>query len=97
MNYETKLNQRSHTITVDNRKKVEVSGVKKLESLNSNEFIINTDLGLLTICGENLEMVHLDIDKGILWISGEINSLSYNTKDTKTKEKKQSFLGKVFK
>lgn len=96
MNYETKLNQKDNIIKLENRNKLEITGVKKIESLNSEEFVVNTSLGIITILGEKLEMVHLDIDKGILWISGQIDCISYN-KDAKPKEKKQSFLGKVFK
>ena len=58
--------------------------------------MVNTNLGLLTVKGEELEMQHLEIEKGILWIGGTIDSLIYDSSDKKT-EKKTSFLGKVFK
>ena len=83
-------------LTLKNRKRLEINGVKKLESLNKTEFFVNTILGLLLVTGENLEMQHLDIEKGILWITGEINSLSYLDEE-KAKKKEEGFIKKLFK
>lgn len=96
MNYENKIENLEQEIKLEDRKKVELNGVKKIESLNDLEFVINTNLGLLTVKGTNLEMKKLEIEKGILWIIGNIDSLSYKV-ETKKQEKKQSFLTKVFK
>ncbi len=96
MNYENKIENLEQEIKLKDRKKVELTGVKKIESLNELEFVINTNLGLLTVKGTNLEMKKLEIEKGILWIIGNIDSLSYKV-ETKKQEKKQSFLTKVFK
>ena len=83
-------------LTLKNRKRLEINGVKKLESLNKTEFFVSTILGLLLVTGENLEMQHLDIEKGILWIIGEINSLSYLDEE-KAKKKEEGFMKKLFK
>ena len=95
MNSENKVESLNQEIKVKDRKKVELTGVKKIESLNNKEFIVCTNLGILTIKGENLEMKHLEIEKGILWIGGTIDSLAYDS--DKKADKKTSFLGKVFK
>ncbi len=95
MNYEIKQEQ-NNEIILKNRKQLEVRGLKKLESLNPNEFYMSTNLGDLLIRGENLEMQQLDIDKGNLWISGLIYSIEY-LEEMKTKKNKQSFIGKIFK
>ena len=83
-------------ISLNNRKRLEISGVKKLESLNKTEFFVDTILGLLLVRGEELEMQHLDIEKGILWIVGNINSISYLDEDT-NKKKDEGFFKKLFK
>lgn len=88
--------QNNNIITLKNRKLLEIKGIKKLESLNPNEFYMSTSLGDLVVRGEDLEMQQLDIDKGNLWISGMIYSLEY-LEDQKTKKTKQSILGKIFK
>ncbi len=83
-------------LTLNNRERLEITGVKKLESLNKTEFFVSTILGLLLVKGNNLEMQHLDIEKGILWIIGDIDSISYLDEDLK-KKKDESFLKKLFK
>lgn len=88
--------QNNNIITLKNRKLLEIKGIKKLESLNPNEFYMSTSLGDLIVRGESLEMQQLDIDKGNLWISGMIYSLEY-LEEHKMKKTKQSILGKIFK
>ena len=42
MNYENKVESLNQEIKVKDRKKVELTGVKKIESLNNKEFVVNT-------------------------------------------------------
>ena len=88
--------QNNSLITLKNRKQLEIRGIKKLESLNPNEFYMSTNLGELLVRGENLEMQQLDIDKGNLWITGMIYSLEY-LDELKSKKNKQNIIGKIFK
>ena len=87
---------KEQTLSLNNRKRLEITGVKKLESLNKTEFFVDTILGLLLVRGEELEMQHLDIEKGILWIVGNISSISYLDEDT-NKKKDEGFFKKLFK
>lgn len=82
-------------VIIRNRKKIEITGVKKINSLNEEEFIIETTLGILVVTGENLTMLQLEIEKGILYITGTINSMEYVEKEAK-KERKGLFK-KIFK
>lgn len=82
-------------VIIRNRKKIEITGVKKINSLNEEEFIIETTLGILVVTGENLTMLQLEIEKGILYITGTINSMEYVEKEAK-KERK-GFFKKIFK
>ena len=95
MNYDVKNEMNKQELKLKNRTNLEITGVKKIESLKSEEFIINTNLGILVVKGSNLEMQHLDIEKGILWISGNIDSMDYL--NTEKKKEKGNFFGKVFK
>ena len=88
--------QNNNIITLKNRKILEIKGIKKIESLNPEEFYMNTSLGNLVVRGEGLEMQQVDIDKGDLWISGTIYSLEY-IEDHKQNKTKQSIFGKIFK
>lgn len=95
MNYDHINDLKEQNLKLKNRNNLEISGVKKIESLNSEEFIINTTLGILVVKGSNLEMQQLDIDKGLLWINGNIDSMIYQ--NIESKKQKNNFFGKVFK
>lgn len=96
MNYEKKNDALGHDISLRDRKKLEITGIKKLDSLTSEEFVLSTIMGVLLIRGLDLEMQHLDIDKGVIWLTGTIYLMEYLDTD-KTKKPKENFFGKVFK
>ena len=89
-------NSYSHGISIAERKNILVTGVKKIDSFDNEEFLMDTTLGFLVIKGSELEIIKLDTYQGNVSIKGNIDSLSYVTKDMK-KEKEESFLNKLFK
>lgn len=82
-------------IKITDRKKISLTGIKKLVSFNPEEFLMQTTLGALVIKGSNLEVIKLDTMEGILAIKGKLNSLSYLDRDNKSKE--NSLWAKLFK
>lgn len=82
-------------IKLNDRKKISLSGLKKLASFDPEEFVMETNLGPLVLKGNNLEIVKLDIIDGNLQIKGKINSLVYL--DGKDSKKDNSILAKLFK
>lgn len=86
----------NHGISLAERKNVVVTGVKKIESFDNEQFIIDTTLGLLTIKGCELEIIKLDTYQGNVSIKGRIDSLVYVENELK-KMKEDSFLSKLFK
>ena len=82
-------------IKLNDRKKISLSGLKKLVSFDPEEFVMETNLGPLVVKGNNLEIVKLDIIDGNLQIKGKINSLVYL--DGKDSKKDNSILAKLFK
>ena len=85
----------SHNICIKDRKVCEIEGVKKLDSFDNKEFLIDTVQGYLHVKGVDLSLGTMDMDKGFLSIYGTIDSLSYLNK-TKS-DKKESFFTKIFK
>ncbi len=83
-----------HSLALEQRKKLDINGVKKINSLNEEEFIVVTNLGVIQITGQGLEMVQLEINKGFLQITGKIDKIEYVTETVKEKKK---LLGKLFK
>ena len=86
----------NHGISLAERKNVVVTGVKKIESFDNEQFIIDTTLGLLTIKGSDLEIIKLDTYQGNVSIKGRIDSLVYMDNELK-KNKEETFLSKLFK
>ena len=85
----------THNISLTERKNLVVSGVKKIDNFDSNEFLIETTLGYLSIKGSDLEIVKLDTYQGNVSIKGQISNLDYS--DNNSKNKDESFISKLFK
>ena len=86
----------NHGISLAERKNVVVTGVKKIERFENQEFLLDTTLGFLSIKGDGLEIIKLDTYQGNVSIKGRVDSFSYMDNDMK-KSKDESFLGKLFK
>ncbi len=68
---------RMHSVAMDNREKVTITAVTDIDSFNENEIILNTDLGYITLVGEDLHITRLNLDDGHLFVEGHIQSLDY--------------------
>ena len=82
-------------IILENRSKLSISGVLDVLSFDDQVVILETDLGLLTVKGENLRINKLSIDTSEVIVEGDISSLSYSDKGAE--KVGGSFLGKIFK
>ena len=85
----------NHNLTLTERKNLVVTGVKKIDNFDSNEFMLETTMGFLRVGGSDLEIVKLDTYQGNVSIKGQVNSLSYSENSTKKKE--ESIISKLFK
>ncbi len=82
-------------LLLENRNKLNISGVLDVLSFDDQIVIVETELGLLTIKGDNLRINKLSIDTSEVIVEGEIISLTYSSKDLD--KKNEGFLGKIFK
>lgn len=82
-------------LILENRNKLNISGVLDVLSFDDQIIILETELGMLTVKGNNLRINKLSIDTSEVIVEGEIISLTYNNKDLD--KKGESFLGKIFK
>lgn len=82
-------------IVLENREKLSISGVLDVLSFDDQIVIVETDLGLLTVKGENLKINKLSIDTEEVIVEGEIFNLGYSEKDID--KKNSGFLNKIFK
>ena len=83
-------------IILENRGKLSISGVNDVLSFDDQIVMVDTELGLLTIKGENLRINKLSIDTSEVIVEGEINYLAYSDKEQE-KIKSGSIISKIFK
>ncbi|MDL2258625.1 sporulation protein YabP [Eubacteriales bacterium OttesenSCG-928-K08] len=72
-----KSRMRTHTITIDNRSRINITGVSDMESFHEQEIILLTETGNLRIEGEGLHLSKLNLDDGQVVIEGELYALEY--------------------
>lgn len=82
-----------HVISLRNRKRMDLTSVKSIESFDAEEFAVRTSQGHLSIKGEELRIVHLDVDKGLLTLEGHVRTFQYDDED---REPSRNFLHKLF-
>lgn len=90
------MRNKSHSIIMENREKLNVSGVEHVISFNEMMIVLVTVQGNMTVKGEELDIKKLNLDDGNLSIEGYITSITYTEKDD-GKSKGIGFLGKMFK
>lgn len=87
-------NNLNHVINITERKSIVITGVNKIENFSSEEFLLDTSLGLLLLKGENLEIIKLDTLLGNVSIKGKIDFLQYIDENLNNKE--SGILAKLF-
>ena len=90
---EKKLIKKVHNIILEDRRNLMVSGVSDVDSFDEESVILFTELGELTIHGENLHMNKLNVETGEVTIEGDIDSISYRDDAGRGSG---SFIGRLF-
>lgn len=67
-----------HSLILDNRKSLSISGVSDVDSFDEQSVVVYTSIGELTIKGKNIHINSLNIESGDLKIDGSIDSLFYS-------------------
>ena len=82
-------------LILENRGKLSISGVLDVLSFDDQVVMIETELGLLTVKGENLRITKLSIDTSEVIVEGNISYLAYS--NTEVEKNKGSIISKIFK
>jgi len=83
-------------LILENRSKLSVSGVNDVLSFDDQVVIVDTELGMLTVKGENIRINKLSLDTAEVIIEGEISSLTYS-QNKQDKISGGTLLSKIFK
>ncbi|MCR4436479.1 MAG: sporulation protein YabP [Clostridiales bacterium] len=87
---------RTQNLILENREKLSISGVIDVESFNDESVVVETEMGILVVRGENLHISKLNLDSSELNIEGDIDSCEYNDREG-SKSKGLGFFSKMFK
>lgn len=82
-----------HEIHVGMRKEMSITGVAEVISFDETCVSLKSLCGEMTIEGNDLKVGVLDIDKGVVTLSGRIDTIYYSTETT---EEKRGFFSKLF-
>lgn len=85
----------NHNISIIERQNMTITGVMKIDSFDSEEFILQTTAGALGIKGRDLEIIKLDTYEGKIMIKGIIDGFSYIEDNNMKKE--SGMLSRLFK
>jgi len=92
---ENKIEENKSNLALENRKRLTLSGVIEVISFDEQKIDLTTNLGNLTIRGEELKMNKLDVQNGDVIIAGSIASMVYNGKVSKKSH--ESIISRLFK
>ena len=81
-------------LILENRGKLSISGVNDVLSFDDLVVMVETELGLLTVKGENIRINKLSIDTSEVIIEGDISYLAYSDKELE--KTKGSLINKIF-
>lgn len=82
-------------LILENREKLNITGVLDVLSFDDQMVIVETELGLLTVKGDNLRINKLSTDTEEVCVEGNIFNLAYSEKTSVGKE--GSLFSKIFK
>lgn len=85
----------NHEIKITDRSVISLSGINKISSFDDQEFLMESNMGIILLKGENLEIIKLDTHDGNVKIKGKLISFAYIENVKKNKE--ESLLSKLFK
>lgn len=85
-----------HEVILLDRENLQITGVKEVDSFDSEEFLLDTEFGYLNINGKNLHIKILNLDQGLVVIEGQIGGMNY-VNNSNSSEKAKGFFGKLIK
>ncbi len=87
-----------HRMVIENRERIEISGVLHVDSFDDQEIVLETEQGLMAMRGEDLHIKNLNLEQGELLIEGYLLELAYSDDyGKKARDRGKSFLERLFK
>ena len=68
----------NHLLSVENRRILVATGVLDVDRFDEKAVVVLTNMGVLTVEGEDLHINRLNVESGEIAIEGEIDCLQYS-------------------
>lgn len=88
------VENKKSSLMLEDRKKLMLTGVAEVICFDDKMITLDTNLGTLTIRGQELKMQKLDVQNGDVAIIGHVNSCTYTT--TESKKDSESIIARLF-
>lgn len=86
-----------HSIILLNRKNVQLAGIKNVITFDEDEIILESEMGFLTILGEELHVTMLNLEQGKVALAGNVRSMEYKEQSSDIKARGKSILNRLLK
>ncbi len=67
----------NHLLSVENRRQLVATGVLDVDSFDERAVVILTNMGVLTVEGQDLHINRLNVENGDITVEGSIDRLQY--------------------
>ena len=67
-----------HTVILEGREKLSISGVVDVQSFDEDQVLLETVRGMLVVRGQGLHVERLQLEAGELIVEGEIGLIEYD-------------------
>ena len=80
-----------HRLTLNERHQLTMTGVTEVVSFDDTAVVLRTELGTLTVHGQQLQLKTLSVDGGQIAVEGSVTAIVYEEPRNKT-----GLLGRLF-
>lgn len=77
--------KKAHSLHLENRNGLKLTGVTDVDFFDEETVTAYTDYGLITVSGSGLHVEELNLESGLLEVTGEVTALVYSSKTNKEK------------
>lgn len=81
-----------HTVILEGREKLSISGVVDVQSFDEEQILLETVRGMLVVRGQGLHVERLQLEAGELIVEGEIGLIEYDD----SAQPRGGLLGRLF-
>ncbi len=85
-----------HKVEILQREQVRIQGVIHVDSFDERQVVVETDMGFISLSGEEFHITSLDLEKGLMVLEGMLLGLEYSPPDRSRAQKERGLLQRLF-